>query len=112
MVVHVAFNRGEAVRAGLIIDKTVNGSPEGIQAAEQRLRQHDGDLQFVQWLKQETSLVTVPGTRRKKADTGCTVDTVIRAIPGSYTYRPLIQWLLANGITWYEFSMPKAACSL
>lgn len=104
MGLDVAFNREQAVAAGIEQTRIRNGSDKDIALAE--ADEADGmpnQPGYLEWLYTEEPCVRVPGMVHWVEDTGGSNDIVVRANRWGDTYAPLTRWLKANGIEWTEF---------
>ena len=99
MGLDVAFDRAQAVAAGLIVFTDTNGTPGEIACAEADQDENPG---YVEWLKREEEFIRVPGTELvTHTDSGDRI--IVRANKWGRVYAPLTAWLKANNITWEEF---------
>lgn len=98
MGLDVAFNRQQALNAGLKLVNESNGTSE--QIAEAML---EGDNQYANWLAQTTEYIVCPENEYLVANGGVDGMIVVRANKWGQIYAPLTNWLIANNIQWSEF---------
>ena len=100
MGLDIAFNRAAALDAGLVIEVLKNATEQEIAEAESDYP--PGDL-YLEYLRDTTRCIRVPGENFYTEDGGGTDDIVVRANKWGRIYAPLTHWLKANNITWSEF---------
>ena len=100
MGLDIAFNRAQALKAGLVLtEPKPRGTEEEIQDAEMR-----DDASYIQYLRTEEVLVQVPGTTgHYVSDDGPETTIIVRANKWGSTYEPLTKWLIEKNIKWSEF---------
>jgi hypothetical protein len=99
MGLDIAFNRGAAIKAGLILTQERNGTDDYIAWA----KANDEDTDFIAYLERVENVVQVPGTNLHVCDDGIGDSIIVRANKWGSVYAPLTTWLHANNITWSEF---------
>lgn len=100
MGLDIAFNRKQALEAGLEIVIRPNASPESIARAE---ADDDFDVDYMIWVSGSSPCVQVPGTELLTIDGGTAEDIIVRANKWGHAYAPLTAWLKTNNIHWSEF---------
>ena len=105
MGLDIAFNRAKAIAAGLVLKKDTNGTEEDIRRVEARSQEKNShyDQGYIDWLKEDVTLVAVPNTNHYVQDDGLGSLIVVRANRWGSTYAPLTQWLKQHNIVWSEF---------
>ena len=100
MGLDIAFNRKQAIEAGLVLTKERNGTDDAIARAKEL-----GDTEYLKYLNGVSECVKVPGANHLVYSGGSTddIDIIVRANKWGRTYAPLTQWLKANNIEWSEF---------
>lgn len=98
MGLDVAFDRKQALAAGMIMSTQTNGTEEEIQQAEAGGSSAD----YVAWLKEGNDFVQLPGMSSWLHDGGVGEHVVVRANKHGAVYHPLTYWLKANNISWTE----------
>lgn len=98
MGLDIAFNRADAVAAGMVITRELNGCAESIARTSEA-----EDPDYWRWLQEEVDVILIPGTDLRTTASGGSDDLIVRANKWGRMYEPLTTWLKANGITWSEF---------
>ena len=100
MGLDLVFNKADAVAAGLVTKICPRGSASEIAEAIE-----EGDLQYIEYLKREITLIQVP-----LVFDGWWLDggsdpnqIVVRANKWGQSYGPLTEWLKSKNIVWSEF---------
>ena len=103
MGLDVAFNREQALRAGLTLKIERLGTDEQIERAKQDIADGNEDPDYLDFLTKIETLVKVPNADHYTDDGGTDTDIIVRANKWGYTYAPLTEWLASKGIEWSEF---------
>lgn len=98
MGLDVAFNRQQALNAGLKLVTETNGTKQ--QVAEAML---EGRTEYADWLAQTIEYIVCPRNQYLVANGGADGMIVVRANKWGQIYEPLTKWLKANNIQWSEF---------
>lgn len=99
MGLDVAFDRAQAIEAGLEVFVDTHGTHEDIAHAEQ---DPHGDPDYLAWLKEESEYIRVPGIELvTHTDSGDRI--IVRANKWGQVYGPLTTWLTTHNINWEEF---------
>lgn len=96
MGLDIAFDRDQAIEAGLVLTTVENGTPAAIARAEE-----DNDQSYARYLRGKTEYVHVPDTHMLVANGG--LDCIcVRANKWGRVYEPMTKWLKDNNIEWSE----------
>lgn len=98
MGLDIAFNRDEAVEAGLVLKHNKHRDTE-----QAYICRDDGDEEGYMYWMQPEELVAVPNTDHYVENYGLGNEIVVRANKWGRTYEPLTNWLKQRGIAWSEF---------
>lgn len=105
MGMDVAFNRGQALAAGLVTRTERRGTDQQIRMAKHVIERGDvdqPDQDYLDYLEEITTDIQVPDAGHWVEDDGAGEHIVVRANKWGRTYAPLTQWLRANNISWTE----------
>lgn len=94
MGLDVAFNRAQAVAAGMEFKSIPNDG---------KFDDEDDDADYIAWCKASTDCIKVPSTDYYVADDGVGDNICVRANKWGTSYAPLTAWLTKHNIEWSEF---------
>ena len=94
MGLDIAFNRQQAVEAGLIIE----------MIAREGNYSEDDDPEYIEWCKSVVECIQIPNRDHfVENDSADELSIVVRANKWGHSYDPLTTWLKSNNIKWSEF---------
>ena len=91
MGLDLAFDRNEAIEAGVVI--------RSIESDDYRYDSNGEEEVF----QITVEVVDIPGTDHCVENNGCNGSIVLRANHWGGTYKPMTDWLKEHGIEWGEF---------
>ena len=103
MGLDIAFDRNEAIAAGMDVKHERNGSDGAIQEELTLLNEGNGDARHLAWLQEHTTIVKLPNIDWWLVDGGNKTETVVRANRWGDSFAPVMAFLTMNKIHHVKF---------